>query len=71
MRHVHNSLQMVILSYKADIMGHVTKDLREREKNEREEIPQNLAIALVLNNFWQIYNWLWNTLLKNLSLQNK
>ena len=58
MRHVHNSLHMVILSYKADIMGHVTKDLREREKNEREEIPQNLAIALVLNNFWQIYNWL-------------
>ena len=71
MRHVHNSLHMVILSYKADMMVHVTKDWREREKNEREKIPQNLAMALALNNFWQIYNWLWNTLLKNSSLQNK
>ena len=45
MRHVgHNSLYMVgILTYKADITGHVTKR-NEKEMNRKK--TQNLAMAL-------------------------
>ena len=35
MRHVHNSLSMVILTYKADITGYVTKR-NERKMNRKK-----------------------------------
>ena len=43
MKHVHNSLCMVILAYQADITGHAC------DQKEREKISQNLEIALGLS----------------------
>ena len=58
MRHIHSSLDMVTLTYKTDIMGHVTK--REREQNEPSTESSNGSRF----KFWKIYNWPWDVLLK-------
>ena len=62
MRHVYNSLYMVILTNKADITSHVTK------QNEKKWTGKNTTLTGYSNDYqfklWQIYNWLWNVLLK-------
>ena len=41
MRHVHKSLNMVILTYKADIMVHVTKQNQKKKKIRKNTIESS------------------------------
>ena len=51
---------MVILTYKADIKGHVTNGTRKKWTGKNSTESSNGSRF----KFWQIYNWLWNVLLK-------
>ena len=58
-RTVYTSV-MVILTYKADIKGHVTNGSRKKCTGKNSTKSSNGSQF----KFWQIYNWLWNVLLK-------
>ena len=58
---VHTSV-LVILTYKADIKGHVTNGTREKWTGKNSTESSNGSRF----KFRQIYNWLWNVLLKKL-----
>ena len=50
MRHVHNSLNMVILTYKADITVHVTKqNQKKKNKKKYHRTQQWLAVKVLTN----------------------
>ena len=53
---------LVILTYKADIKGHVTNGTRKKWTGKNSTESSNGSRF----KFRQIYNWLWNVLLKKL-----
>ena len=57
MRHAHNSLYMVILTYKPDITGYVTKRNEKKKRNGKNTTePSNGSRFKFWPEFWQIYN---------------
>ena len=53
MRHAHNSLYMVILTYKPDITGYMTKRNEKKKRNAKNTTESSNGSRF---KFWQIYN---------------